>query len=320
MRGGPCLRPSSIHTGIASGSVLAFRHSPAAWRFSGSSGSPSPARSRSPATSASRSATAGVVVATTPAAARLTVGGQATPPRPVLRAASAWARSGSRPTGVVFLDALDASGRDAGAYEKQDACDGHPQGQGIYHYHTYSPCLSTKASQRPGSSTLVGYALDGYGIYLERDDHGNLPADADLDTCHGRTSAITWDGKCVVMYHYDVTLECPCTVGCYHGTRFSTHQAPGRPDAGATTVAMPCIQIPWAGRPESDLGHVRVSCTTKCQWAAVRAGPVKPRPGRLSGWLRPARPPAPTGRVRRSSRRVDSRAGGCLRPVRSGGA
>ena len=120
---------------------------------------------------------------------------------------------------VVFFDALDASGRDAGAYEKQDACDGHPQGQGIYHYHTYSPCLSTKASQRPGSSTLVGYTLDGYGIYLERDDHGNLPADADLDTCHGRTSAITWDGKCVVMYHYDVTLECPYTVGCYHGTR-----------------------------------------------------------------------------------------------------
>ena len=102
--------------------------------------------------------------------------------------------------GVVFFDALDASGRDAGAHETQDACDGHPQGQEIYHYHTYSPCLSTKASQRPGSSTLVGYALDGYGIYLERDDRGNLPADADPDACHGRTSAVTWDGKRVVMY------------------------------------------------------------------------------------------------------------------------
>lgn len=171
--------------------------------------------------------------------------------------------------GVVFFDALDASGRDAGAHETQDACDGHPQGQAIYHYHTYSPCLSTKASQRPGSSTL-----DGYGIYLERDDHGNLPADADLDTCHGRTSAITWDGKPVVMYHYDVTLEHPCTVGCYHGTPVSTHQASGRPNAGATTVAVPCVQTPWAGRLESDLGQVRVSCTPKCQRAAVRPGPV----------------------------------------------
>ncbi len=71
------LRPSSIRAGIACGSVPAFRHRPAAWRFSGSPGSPSPARSKSPATPASRSATAGVVVATTPAAARPTVGGQA---------------------------------------------------------------------------------------------------------------------------------------------------------------------------------------------------------------------------------------------------
>jgi hypothetical protein len=323
------LRPSSIHAGIASGSVPAFRHSPAAWRFSGSSGSPSPARSRSPATPASRSATAGVVVATTPAAVRLTVGGQAliksaradavagavarcfgVPPcRMQQRCSECLAGRGSgddgtsrilgdgrgrvghrigghhlgRVTGLAGRypagrrqghDHLDASGRDAGAHETQDACDGHPQGQGIYHYHTYSPCLSTKASQRPGSSTLVGYALDGGGIYLERDDHGNLPADADLDACQGRTSAITWDGKRVVMYHYDVTLEYPYTVGCYHGTPVSTHQAPGRPNAGATTVTMPRVQIPWAGRPESDLGQVRVSCTTECQGAAVRVGPV----------------------------------------------
>ncbi len=114
---------------------------------------------------------------------------------------------------MVCSDARDASGRDAGAHETQAACDGHPQGQGIYHYHTYSPYLPAKASQRPGSSTLAGYALDGYWIYPERDDHGNLPADADPDACHGRTSAITRDGKRVVMYHYDVALEYPYTVG-----------------------------------------------------------------------------------------------------------
>lgn len=126
--------------------------------------------------------------------------------------------------GVVFFNALDDAGRDAGAHEIQDACAGHPQAQGVYHYHTYSPCLATKASQQPGSSTLVGYALDGYGIYVERDSHGNLPTDADLDVCHGRTSAITWDSKSVVMYHYDVTLEYPYTLGCYHGTAINIHQ------------------------------------------------------------------------------------------------
>jgi hypothetical protein len=130
--------------------------------------------------------------------------------------------------GVLFFDALDAAGRDAGAHEIQDACDGHPQQQGVYHYHSYSPCLSSAASQAPGSSTLVGYMLDGYGIYVERDSHGNLPTDADLDACHGRTSAVSWDGRLATMYHYDVTLEYPYTAGCFHGTPVNTHQgAPG---------------------------------------------------------------------------------------------
>jgi hypothetical protein len=76
---------------------------------------------------------------------------------------------------------------------------------------------------RSGISTLVGYALDGCGIYLERDSHGNLPTDADLDVCHGRTSAVPWDGKTVVMCHHDVTLEYPYTLGCYHGTPAQAH-------------------------------------------------------------------------------------------------
>jgi YHYH protein len=118
--------------------------------------------------------------------------------------------------GVVFFDGLDASGHDAGAHELQDSCACHPQEQGVYHYHTYSPCLG--ASEQAGSSTLVGYALDGYGIYVERDRNGHLPSDADLDACHGRTSRVIRDGKSIVMYHYDVTMEYPYTLGCYHGT------------------------------------------------------------------------------------------------------
>lgn len=120
--------------------------------------------------------------------------------------------------GVVLFNALDAGGRDAGAHEVQDSCDGHPQSTDMYHYHDFSSCLETAASQKPGSSTLVGYALDGYGIYAERDAAGNLPTDANLDACHGRTSMITWNGKMVDMYHYDVTLEFPYFVGCFHGT------------------------------------------------------------------------------------------------------
>jgi YHYH protein len=117
--------------------------------------------------------------------------------------------------GVIIFDALDAAGRDAGAHEIQDSCGGHPQMAGMYHYHTISSCVIQAAT---GASTLIGYAFDGYGIYAERDAAGNLPTDADLDACHGRTSAVMWDGHLTTMYHYDVTLEYPYTLGCYHGT------------------------------------------------------------------------------------------------------
>lgn len=117
--------------------------------------------------------------------------------------------------GVVLFNALDAAGRDAVAHEIQDSCGGHPDGSNMYHYHDVSPCLMSKAT---GSSTLVGYALDGYGIYVERNAQGNLPTNADLDACHGRTSPVMWNGKLTDMYHYDATLEYPYTVGCFHGT------------------------------------------------------------------------------------------------------
>ncbi len=116
--------------------------------------------------------------------------------------------------GVFLYNALDDGGRDAGAHEVQDSCQGHPDGRERYHYHSISGCLE---SPQPGTSMLVGYALDGYGIYAEWNAAGHLPTNADLDACHGRTSTITWDGAPRSIYHYDVTLEYPYTVGCYHG-------------------------------------------------------------------------------------------------------
>lgn len=125
--------------------------------------------------------------------------------------------------GIVLLNALDAEGRDAAAHELLDACDGHPMMAGMYHYHVISPCITPTT---PSSTTLVGYAIDGYGIYVERNAAGNLPTDADLDACHGRTSEVLFNNKMVDMYHYDATLEYPYTVGCYHGTPASTTPMP----------------------------------------------------------------------------------------------
>ena len=116
--------------------------------------------------------------------------------------------------GVAIYNALDAAGRDAVAHEVQDLCSGHPQGRGEYHYHGPSPCLKDQV----GAETLVGYALDGYGIYSMYDANGRELTNDDLDECHGRVSEIDWNGERVSLYHYVLTREYPYTIGCFKGT------------------------------------------------------------------------------------------------------
>ncbi len=137
--------------------------------------------------------------------------------------------------GVYLYNALDAAGRDAAAHEVQDACGGHPDSSSSYHHHDVPPCIVSKTPN--GTATLVGYALDGYGIYVVKDKNGNLPTNTDLDACHGTTSTVTWNGKATRIYHYVATLEYPYTVGCFHGTPIKNARIArtggSRPGAGA---------------------------------------------------------------------------------------
>lgn len=125
--------------------------------------------------------------------------------------------------GVFLYNALDGEGRDAGAHEVLDSYQGHPDQSGTYHHHVI-PTFLIGTSTDKNMSTLIGYATDGYGIYVERDANGNLLTDANLDACHGRTSDVIWNGKVTDMYHYDATLEYPYSVGCFHGTPIKTNQ------------------------------------------------------------------------------------------------
>jgi hypothetical protein len=118
-------------------------------------------------------------------------------------------------TGVPIFDGFDAGGRDAVAHEVQDSCDGHPQESGEYHYHGPSSCVAQ------GDGELFGYAYDGFGIYSNL-ENGKYLTNADLDECHGTTSAVLWDGKMTVMYHYVLTREFPYTVGCFKGKSYWT--------------------------------------------------------------------------------------------------
>jgi hypothetical protein len=126
--------------------------------------------------------------------------------------------------GTQLYNALDGLGRDAAAHEVLDKCNGHPDQSGTYHYHAPSPCLSDPGT---GHSRLIGYALDGFGIYGVRTTNGTELSSANLDACHGHTHAIVWNGKTVVMYHYHMTADFPYSIGCYRGTPIASgHMGP----------------------------------------------------------------------------------------------
>ena len=124
-------------------------------------------------------------------------------------------------TGVQLNNAFDAGGRDAGAWEVQDDCGGHPQGDGQYHYHTLSSCITDV-----NVKTVIGFALDGFPITGPKITNTNILTTSDLDECHGLSSAINLDGKSVTMYHYVMTEDFPYSMSCFRGTPI---QPPGMP-------------------------------------------------------------------------------------------
>jgi hypothetical protein len=121
-------------------------------------------------------------------------------------------------SGVAIFNAFDLQGRDAPAYEIQDSCNGHPERNGSYHYHDWSPCLAVdRAGRAYASDEPVGWMLDGFPILGPRDEKGKLITNSDLDECHGRLGAVRVDGQVKQMYHYRFTLEYPYTIGCFRG-------------------------------------------------------------------------------------------------------
>jgi hypothetical protein len=129
--------------------------------------------------------------------------------------------SGVMLTGVALFNAFDAGGRDAGAWEVQDGCDGHPQITHEYHYHTLSTCITDESV-----TTVLGFALDGFPITGPMLGPKNILTTKDLDECHGITSAIQLDGRTVTTYHYVMTQDFPYSVSCFRGTPI---RAPGTP-------------------------------------------------------------------------------------------
>jgi len=116
--------------------------------------------------------------------------------------------------GIPLHAPLDSIGNNELAHELQDLCLGKPQPNGGYHRHGPSDCIP----QMRKNAALVGYALDGFGIYSPYERNGNELATADLDECHGTKSPVMWNGRRVNMYHYVMTRDFPYTVSCFKGT------------------------------------------------------------------------------------------------------
>jgi len=117
--------------------------------------------------------------------------------------------------GVAIFSGFDAYARDAAAYEIHDSCDGHPDANGEYHYHSGSQCFEDTVDGQQHSA-LFGYALDGFGLYGKKSG-GTYVNNKDLDACHGHVHEVAWDDEVEEMYHYHLTDEYPYTLGCFKG-------------------------------------------------------------------------------------------------------
>ena len=97
--------------------------------------------------------------------------------------------------GVVF-DAPAPTDAILGAYTLApfDDAGGHINLNAGYHYHAATG-VSTQIAQGDGHAAMIGYAIDGFGLYAQLDANGDEPTD--LDDCRGHSDETRG-------YHYHV--------------------------------------------------------------------------------------------------------------------
>ena len=132
-----------------------------------------------------------------------------------------------------------------------DTCDGHSGRGDDYHYHAYPTCLvqtlvnlSHSTSAKNG---LLGWALDGFGIYGLTEKTGKSVSG--LDSCMGHDIK---DGR---GYHYHFSLKAPYSPMCFHGVvpieNNPTHQpaaAPARVAGAPAKVLITSMHFDLAGK------------------------------------------------------------------------
>lgn len=127
--------------------------------------------------------------------------------------------SGISLSGSAIYHGASTLGNDAAAHEMLDRFGGHTDGTERYHYHFPAKDLQDHIHvHAEGHGALMGYMLDGFGIYGPYGEKGELLSSKDLDECHGHTHPVLWDGQMVNLYHYHWTYDFPYNIGCFKGT------------------------------------------------------------------------------------------------------
>lgn len=114
-----------------------------------------------------------------------------------------------------------------------DKCAGHPiPMQGAYHYHGLSSCVTAKVDKVGKPSHVIGFALDGFPIYGDRDIKGRQLTAKSLDQCNGIYSPTPEFTKGI--YHYVLlgTADVRSSIACFHGVVDSS-QIQAMPNMGA---------------------------------------------------------------------------------------
>jgi len=131
---------------------------------------------------------------------------------------------GTALNGVVFFNPFEQGGMNAvEGYSEVwlDACCGHPQQTGVYHYHKYPVCVKSPfKDDGKQHSPIIGFAWDGFPIHGPYEANGVMARDLDsqptppappLDVCNGHEDPIRG-------YHYHATPgRFPYILGGYRG-------------------------------------------------------------------------------------------------------
>ena len=120
-----------------------------------------------------------------------------------------------------------------------DKCAGHPTPDiGAYHYHGLPNCVTTKVDKASKASHIIGFALDGFPIYGDRDNKGKQITAKNLDQCNGVNSATPEFPKGI--YHYVLlgTADARSSIACFHG-EVDASQIQAMPPMGGGGMPMP---------------------------------------------------------------------------------